>query len=462
MDPRLAAHARQLGSLQGVAVAVDVDDGWSRRREVRKERGGVDGLRGASLGDAGDVSGDAGGGVGGLGVGGLSGGGGGGGDGTWRKRTTIDFSDLSIEGELVHPEGSYVARKRTSSRPLRGGSSDDNEDFAAFLRFLDERTTPEVPAGAMRIDVAGRRFVSVVDVDGRSFPSAAVVVRAWQNEQVVATATTLGDGVAPFYPPHPGVGDRWLVEASDGERAVTAVWSSSDAPTIRLQLPTRAPTGAVPLDVLFLVDTTGSMGDEIDQVKQTLLAMTAKVRQGSGRAVDLRYGAVLYRDVGDDYLTARRDFTADIDAFDASLKAVRADGGGDTPESLNQGLAEAMVGVSWRPAAAKVAFLVADAPPHMDYVDDVPYGESLQDAVTLGIRIHAVAASGLADDPAGSLVFRQIAQYTRGRFIFIEYGQDVVASAEAHGVKAAVEANNLDDILLREIRREIDGWGRGD
>jgi len=58
------------------------------------------------------------------------------------------------------------------------------------------------------------------------------------------------------------------------------------------------------------------------------------------------------------------------------------------------------------------------------------------------------------------LVFRQIAQYTRGRFIFIEYGEDIAASAEAHGVKAAVEANNLDDILLREIRREIDGWGR--
>jgi hypothetical protein len=103
-------------------------------------------------------------------------------------------------------------------------------------------------------------------------------------------------------------------------------------------------------------------------------------------------------------------------------------------------------------------FLIADAPPHMDYAGDVPYGQSLRAAVGKGIRVHSVAASGL---PAvGSLVFRQIAQFTRGKFIFIEYGGDVAASGAKHGVEGAAKSNNLDDILFEQIRDEVARWGR--
>ena len=107
---------------------------------------------------------------------------------------------------------------------------------------------------------------------------------------------------------------------------------------------------------------------------------------------------------------------------------------------------------------AKVVFLVADAPPHMDYAGDTPYGESVRAAVAKGIRIHTVAASGI--DDVGSLVFRQIAQYTRGKFVFIEYGGDVAKSAAAHGVAGAVKNDNLDDILFGQIREEVARWGR--
>ena len=476
VDERLAAHRTQLTTLAGGAVVDTHVDAWRQR-----SGGGADGELGAAIGrldSASSGAGDVGGfevGIGGLGLRGAGLGEGGSGEGIGLgsigtvgrgnggaagSRATLDFADDSIAGALAKPDGAGLAE---GAPPLRAGSTDDNAAFDDFLRFVAERTASAVPTGAMKIEVSGRRFVRVVDRDGRPFPGLEIVVRDWRTERVVATAMTYGDGSAPFYAgaeaDEAQSGHSWLVEASDGVRAVTAIWHGASR-AITLRMPVPAPSHeAVPLDVLFLVDTTGSMGDEIDRIKQTLLSMTAKVRQAGGRAVDLRYGAVLYRDLGDAYVTATRDFTGDIDAFDASLRDVQADGGGDTPESLNQGLAEAMVGVQWRPRAAKVAFLVADAVPHMDYQDDIPYGESLKDAVTLGVRIHAVAASGLADDEAGSLVFRQIAQYARGHFIFIEYGSDVAASAAAHGVTGPVAANNLDEILLREIRSEIDGWG---
>ena len=89
---------------------------------------------------------------------------------------------------------------------------------------------------------------------------------------------------------------------------------------------------------------------------------------------------------------------------------------------------------------------------------DVLYGDSAVRAIAAGLRIHAVAASGL--DPLGTLVLRQIAQLTRGKFIFIEYG-GARASAARHGVTGPVEGgNNLDDIILAQISAEIDGWGR--
>jgi len=209
------------------------------------------------------------------------------------------------------------------------------------------------------------------------------------------------------------------------------------------------------LDPLSIViDTTGSMADEIERIKNTLLRVTGKLR--ALQSDFIRYGAVLYRDIGDVYLTKAHPFTKEISDFDRALQSVGAGGGGDGPESLNQGLAEA-VGMGWREGAAKVAFLNADAPSHMDYQGDVPYGDSAVKAIGKGIRVHSVAASGL--DPVGTLVFRQTAQLTPGKFMFIEYGSKE-ESASSHGVAGPVKSNNLDDIVYDQIRNELMNWGK--
>merc|ERR1712136_385079 len=115
-------------------------------------------------------------------------------------------------------------------------------------------------------------------------------------------------------------------------------------------------------------------------------------------------------------------------------------------------LATAVGGLSWRSGAAAVAFLVADAPPHMDYQESVTYAHASVVALSRGIRIHGVAASGL--DEMGTLVFRQIAQMTRSEFIFIEYGS-LEATKASHKVTGPVESNNLDAILLKEIEERL-------
>jgi len=356
------------------------------------------------------------------------------------------------------------------SAPLRAGLTDDNEEFEKFLAFLATWSDrPDVASRIDYLDVEGRKFIRVVNGAGKPVPGARVLVVDEDADKIVWAGTTYGDGKVPFYPHvtqaeappvlsnlSPEKKKELLVQVTFNEIRKIARWDGSGE-TFLVELEAPSPVkDPISLDVLFLIDTTGSMSDEIQRIKDTLLQVTGRLRSIE-REFDLRYGAVLYRDVGDEYVTRTHAFTADIEAFDGALRSVQAGGGGDEPESLNQGLAGAVGRVDWRPEGAKIIFLIADAPPHMDYAGDVRYGESLKAAVDRGIRIHSVAASGL--NATGTFIFRQIAQFTRGKFIFIEYGS-AAASAASHGVAGKVQSNNLDQIIFDRIREEVALWGR--
>ncbi|HMV70278.1 MAG TPA: VWA domain-containing protein, partial [Myxococcota bacterium] len=235
-----------------------------------------------------------------------------------------------------------------------------------------------------------------------------------------------------------------------------AAWAGA---SVDARLPVQAAIArTVPIDVAFVLDTTGSMSDEIDRIRATLGQVVAKLG-GGDRPIDLRIGAVLYRDHGDEYLTRVEPLTADVGAFRRKLDDVSAGGGGDEPEALNVGLSQAVHQLQWRQDAARVAFLIADAGPHMEIDGEVPYLTSSRDAAGAGLRVHTVAASGLPQ--SGTLVFRQVAAVTRGQFVFIEYGGSVAATAASHGVAnpEQVSANNLDQILYDRVKAEVDGWG---
>lgn len=429
---REALHAS--AELGGRALVATSSDGWTVRRVDRPAHGERD--RRLARGTGGFADGD-------------------------EPMADAAVLEAAVPGAPVPAAAAERGRgPAEGGAPLRAGSIDDNaayEDFLTFLAAWEDQAG--VADRAHVVDVRDRTWIRVLGPEGRPVPLARVTVIDEQADRVAWSATTLGDGRVAFYPHADGleVPASWRVEVlARGQTTVAAL--DAQARTLDVRVPTgyAMPT-SVPLDVCFLIDTTGSMGDEIGRIKHTLLAVTKRLRDLAVE-FDLRYGAVLYRDLSDDYVTMRRLFSSDIEGFDAALRAVEANGGGDTPESLNQGLAEAIGQMDWRADAAKLCFLVADAPPHMDYAGDVSYDRSMRAAAERGIKVHAVAASGL--DPFGSLVMRQVAQMTRGRFTFIEYGGDVAASGAAHGVKDTGPANNLDAILFRTIQDELSGWGR--
>jgi hypothetical protein len=173
------------------------------------------------------------------------------------------------------------------------------------------------------------------------------------------------------------------------------------------------------VDVAFVLDTTGSMSSLIEGAKQKIWSIAndiADTRQGQqGR---IRFALIGYRDRGDAYITRTFDLTDDMNGVYGHLLEFKAQGGGDRPESVNQALTESIEDLQWNrnPQTLRLVFLVGDAPPHMDYPNDIPYAVTLRDARDADIIVNTVQAGRHSDT---AKVWREIADLGDGDYLAI-------------------------------------------
>jgi len=176
------------------------------------------------------------------------------------------------------------------------------------------------------------------------------------------------------------------------------------------------------VEMVFALDTTGSMSGLIEGAKRKIWSIASFVARGQPTP-DLRVGLVAYRDIGDEYVTRVYDLDGDLDRVYRRLLAFRADGGGDGPEHVARALTEAVHKMSWSKhdaqQVARLIYLVGDAPPHLDYQDGYDYARASRDAVQLGIQVHAIRCG---NDPETATHWRRIASLGHGEFLTI--GQD--------------------------------------
>jgi Mg-chelatase subunit ChlD len=182
-----------------------------------------------------------------------------------------------------------------------------------------------------------------------------------------------------------------------------SVWSAGLAILAAVPLASRAaPVDRKALkprvEVVFCLDTTGSMTNLIEGAKRKIWSICNQIAGGKPTP-QLKVGLVAYRDRGDEYITKVIELTDDLDAVHGQLMRFVATGGGDTPESVNQALDDAVNKVSWSKdrRTLRIIFLVGDAPPHMDYNDDVKYPLTCKKACEKGIIINAIQCGTDAD-----------------------------------------------------------------
>jgi hypothetical protein len=170
------------------------------------------------------------------------------------------------------------------------------------------------------------------------------------------------------------------------------------------------------LDVAIVLDTTGSMGDEIAYVRAELQAIADRISELVPNPGDIRWAVVTYKDEGDEYVTRTSNFTSGTGDAKAFLDDENASGGGDYPEA-NDAALEAMLQLAWRQDedTARMAFWVGDAPHHTSRAANVT--QALLVARDAGVHVYPVAASGA--DELTEVAMRSAAQLTGGRFLFL-------------------------------------------
>jgi Mg-chelatase subunit ChlD len=211
------------------------------------------------------------------------------------------------------------------------------------------------------------------------------------------------------------------------------------------QSPRPAPLAAAAqkIQVVFVLDTTSSMSGQLAAAKEKIWSLATTLAQAA-QATEIEMGIVAFRDRGDAYVTQVIDLSSDLDTMYGHLMRFEAGGGGDSPESVNAALADAVHRISWSqdPSNYQVMFLVGDSPPHMDYVGEAQYPEIVRAALARGIVVNAIQAG---ERPLTQQFWSEIARLGNGRYLQVGQNGDTFAVATPY------------DNELAELSAELDG-----
>lgn len=217
--------------------------------------------------------------------------------------------------------------------------------------------------------------------------------------------------------------------------------------TLIAPVPCGAPNA---LDIMFVVDATGSMGDEINYLKAELADVISRA-QGTDAELQINLGSIFYRDHGDEYLTREAAFSSDISQTVEFMKRQRAGGGGDYPEAVATALRKAVRETEWSTdARARILFLVLDAPPHKNDPILKDLQQTIREAAAKGIRVVPVTASGL--DKRTEYLMRAMALATNGTYTFLTDDSGVGGSHIAPTTDKW-DVEKLNDLLVRIIHQ---------
>ena len=348
----------------------------------------------------------------------------------------------------TEPEEPAIPEIDAVSGTLTAGEWNDNENYAFLLNLISDQGTYSSYVNAWKYSLVRKLDVVVMDNDG---PADNVCVTLVDKESnVVATSFTDIKGVAYLY-----------VNPSKGAPAKCSVTLNGETKEIELDATSYTKLNefkfdsqskdVVKLDLCFVIDTTGSMSDELLYLQAELEDVIKTVDDYS--AVDIRLSVNFYRDKGDEYVTKMYDFSGDISDMIDKLNEQMCNGGGDYEEAVHTVLDEAVNTLSWREDATKLMFLVLDAPAHREDPDVIPsLTASLSAATEKGIRIMPIASSGVDKDT--EFMLRGFSAITNGTYIFLT-NHSGVGDSHIEPSIGEYDVEKLNKLLVRVISERI-------
>ena len=290
-----------------------------------------------------------------------------------------------------------------------------------------------------------------VAITAKNKPAANATVTLFRNDTPIWTTKTDNLGRAELW-----VGafqkekelNPTLLRLKVNEQWVsTAAISETQVNRIALDETLPSPTNLV--QIAFMVDATGSMGDELEFLKMDLKKVINEV-QKTNTQLKISTATVFYRDEGDEYVVKHSPFTEDINQTTEFISQQRADGGGDFPEAVDKALVQ-LNQLQWQPEArTRIAFLVLDAPPHNKpaVISSIQY--SVKTAAASGIKLIPVVASGI--DKTTEFLMRFIAMYTNGTYVFIT-DHSGIGNKHLEPSVGEYQVEKLSDLMVRLIKK---------
>ena len=208
--------------------------------------------------------------------------------------------------------------------------------------------------------------------------------------------------------------------------------------------------GSKMVDIAFVVDATGSMGDEIEFLK---LELEDVIRAATKEYEDLELNtaAVFYRDEGDEYVTRYNNFHSDMLKVLNFIKLQGANGGGDTPEAVDEALKAALDSLNWNMSSrTRLLFLVLDAPPHGSAKEKI--AKLIVRAAEKGVRIIPIACSGI--DKSTEFLLRTMALATNGTYTFLT-NHSGVGNPHIEPTTDSYNVELLGELMQRLIRQFV-------
>ncbi len=347
------------------------------------------------------------------------------GDGVWELEDaplpSAPSADYSVDGKAAAADGhgyieipEIIGRVDGKAGTLSAGEWKDAVHFAewqsllageAWSRFVSER----------RFDPRSAVLVTVKDGEA---PCFNVPVRLMAGDTAVYEGRTDVTGrVLLFFSEQDGTPDR----ISAGSTEVSVDWHEGPQDGLR-EITVDAKDAGIAvtqLDLLLMIDTTGSMGDELEYIKAELYDVVQRVA-ATNESLSIRCSVNFYRDEGDEYVVKYFDFRTDINECVEQIKQQYSAGGGDYPEAVHTALDNAVNGHQWRNEAVKLCVLVLDAPPHSEAEIqgiNAQLLSTVKTAAAQGIRIIPLASSGV--DGETEYLLRSFAVMTGGTYLFL-------------------------------------------
>lgn len=349
-------------------------------------------------------------------------------------------ADLAVmeEAELAVPL-SGVSPNNVSAGKLTAGEVNDFAKWSFWNTYLQSSLSYQKTWG---IAPKYRFTVQVTNKNGYPIPNYPINLTDKNGNTLFQTVTD-NTGKAELWANLTVIGDRLVLNGLQVEGVKEL--KSESLNTIVLDEPCDYSDD---VDVCFIFDATGSMGDELRYLQAEMKDVISRAKDATG-GLNIRTGAVVYRDHGDDYLTRISRLTTDIATTQAFIDKQSANGGGDYPEAVPEALMAALNSVGWDDnARARIAFLILDAPCHEDSATLALLHDQLLNAAAQGIRIVPVVCSGI--EGSAEYLLRTIALTTNGTSFFLTDDSGIGNSHHKPTVDS-LKVEHLNDMLVRTI-----------